>query len=60
MTKTDEEKISFATEKEARDELFRIVNTNYNSITKKKPSRAYYSEITKQWHLSSSPTVKVY
>lgn len=60
MAKKDEEKRGFATEQEARDELIRIVNTNYNTITKKKPSRIYFSEITKQWHLSSSPTVKVY
>lgn len=60
MIKTDEEKIGFTTEQEARDELIRIVDTNYNTCKTKKPSRIYLSPITGLWHLSSSPTVKVY
>jgi hypothetical protein len=60
MVKKDEEKRGFLTEQEARDELIRIVNTNYNLYKNKKPSRTYYSEITKLWHLSSKSTIKVY
>lgn len=60
MAKKDEEKVGYSTEQEARDELFRIVNTNFNTCKIKKPSRLYYSEITKLWHLSSRPTVKIY
>lgn len=60
MAKKDEEKRGFATEQEARDELIRIVNTNYNVCKTKKPSRIYLSPITGLWYLSSSPTVKVY
>lgn len=58
--KKDEEKIGYSSYEEARQELERIINTNYNTITKKKPSRAYLSPITGLWHLSSKPTVKVY
>ena len=56
----DKDKRGFSTEQEARDELVRIINTNYNTIKKKKPSRVYFSEITKLWHLTSSPTIKIY
>ncbi len=58
--KRDEEKRGFNTYEEARQELERIINTNYNTITKKKPSRVYLSPITGLWYLSSKPTVKVY
>lgn len=57
---SDSDKVGFSTEQEARDEPVRIINTNYNTIKKKKPSRVYFSEITKLWHLTSSPTIKIY
>jgi hypothetical protein len=56
----DKEKRGFSTYEEAKDELTRIINTNYNTIKKKKPSRVYFSDITKLWHLSSKPTIKIY
>lgn len=56
----DIDKIGFSTEQEARDELIRIINTNYNVIKKKKPSRVYFSDITKLYHLTSKPNVTEY
>jgi hypothetical protein len=56
----DSEKIGFNSYEEAREELERIINTNYNVCKMKKPSRVYFSDITKLWHLTSSPNVKVY
>ena len=58
----DTEKIGFDSEELAREELFRIVNTNYNPCPKRnvKPTRCYYSEITKKWHLTSNPTIVEY
>lgn len=56
----DVNKIGFLTEQEAREGLVRIIETNYNVCKAKKPSRVYFSDITKLWHLTSSPNVKVY
>jgi hypothetical protein len=58
--KKDEEKVGFTTEQEARDELIRIVSTNYNTCKSRKPSRVYLSPITGLYHLTSSPNIKIY
>ncbi len=58
--KRDEEKIGFETYELAREELERIINTNYNVCKKRKPTRIYYSEITKMYHLTSKINVKIY
>jgi len=60
MINKDENKIGFATYELAREELERIINTNYNVCKKKKPTRVYFSQITKLWHLTSSPTITIY
>ena len=60
MAKKDEEKRGFDSYEEARQELERIVNTNYNVCKTKKPNRIYLSEITKKYHLTSSLAVKIY
>ena len=56
----DSDKRGYTSYEEAFEELTRIINTNYNTIKKKKPSRVYFSDITKLWHLTSSPTIKIY
>lgn len=58
----DSEKISYDTYEEAFAELTRIINTNYNPVPKrnKKPSRVYFSEISKKWHLTSNITITEY
>jgi hypothetical protein len=56
----DTNKRGYNSYEEAFEDLTRIINTNYNVCKKKKPSRVYFSEITKLWHLSSSPTIKIY
>lgn len=56
----DIDKVGFSTEQEARDELVRIINTNYNVCKTKKPIRVYFSDITKMYHLTSKINVKVY
>lgn len=56
------EKVGFLTENEAREELFRIINTNYNCVParNKKPSRYYYSEEKELWYLTSQPKIYSY
>lgn len=58
----DSEKIAYESYEEAFAELTRIINTNYNCVPKrnKKPSRVYFSEISKKWHLTSNPTIVEY
>lgn len=56
----DSEKRGFETMEEAANELRRIIETNYNPCKKVKPCRAYYSEITGKYHLTSKPTIKIY
>lgn len=54
-------KICFDTEEEARQELVRIIETNYNPIPSrnKKPSRYYLCKCEK-WHLTSKSNITVY
>lgn len=58
----DTEKRGFENKELAEEELRRIIETTYNPCPKrnKKPTRIYYSEITKLWHLTSKPSIIVY
>ena len=56
----DTDKRGYNSYEKAFEELNRILNINYNVIKKKKPSRVYFSDVTKLWHLTSSPTIKIY
>jgi hypothetical protein len=58
--KRDEEKVGFESYELARQELERIVSTSYNVCKKVKPTRIYFSDITKMYHLTSKISVKVY
>lgn len=62
MSNKDENKRGFETEELAREELIRIIETNYNPCPKRntKPTRCYYSEHTKLWHLTSKATLTEY
>jgi hypothetical protein len=55
----DDNKIAFATEIEAREELERIVNTNYNPCVarNKKPCRSYQNSKNLLWYLTSKPLI---
>lgn len=58
----DTDKIAFDSKEDAEAEIRRIVETNYNCVPKrnKKPSRVYFSEISKKWHLTSNITITEY
>lgn len=58
----DTEKRGFESKELAEEEMRRIIETNYNPCPKrnKKPTRSYYSEITKLWHLTSAPNITIY
>lgn len=58
----DTEKIGFESFELASAELKRIVESNYNPCPKRnrKPNRAYYSEITGLYHLTSKPIIVEY
>lgn len=59
---SDIDKIGFESQEDAEAEIRRIIETAYNPVPKRncKPTRCYYSEITKKWHLSSQPTIVEY
>jgi hypothetical protein len=52
------EKRGFNSEKEVREELERIINTNYNSCKMIKPCR-YYQE-NGFWYLTSQKKITIY
>jgi hypothetical protein len=54
------EKRGFNSEKEVREELERIINTNYNSCKAVKPCRYYFCEISKMWYLTSQKKITIY
>lgn len=56
----DEDKIGYETRELAEAEIRRIVETNYNTCKKVKPSRCYYSKITGLYHLTSKITITEY
>ena len=58
----DVDKIGFHSKEDAEAEIRRIIETNYNPvpIRNKKPSRAYFSHITKLWHITSNITITEY
>jgi hypothetical protein len=56
----DADKIGYASYEAAKEELERIINTNYNVCKKKKPVRAYFSKITNLYHLTSKPIIFEY
>lgn len=55
-------KVSFATEEEARTELRRIIETDYNPCPKRntKPSRSYKCQWCGNYHLTSQSTITTY
>jgi hypothetical protein len=60
MSNKDENKRGFETEALAREELIRIIETNYNVCKTVKPSRVYLSPITGLYYLTSKPTIQEY
>lgn len=52
------EKVGFLTEEEAREELFRIINTNYNACKAVKPCRYYFKDGL--WYLTSQKKISIY
>ena len=55
---TKKDKISFNSEEEAREELFRIINTNYNTCKAVKPCRIYQENGL--WYLTSQKKISIY
>ncbi len=54
----DKDKRAFESEEDARAELFRIINTNYNPCKQRKPCRFYRNKETGLWYLTSK--IKIY
>ena len=52
------EKVSFKTEQEAREELLRIIATDYNICNTTKPCRIY--EENNLWYLTSQKKIVIY
>lgn len=56
----DTDKRPFNSEQEAKEELERIINTNYNIFKCIKPCRYYQNKESGLWYLTSKPKVEIY